>query len=589
MCQGCAQRPEAYQARGWCYQCKPGTKGRPLPCRRCGTSGDYWAAGLCRRCHRLAPQLPEACRDCLAWGATRTLRWLCAACVSWRHRHPGTGECISCHRDLTLNEHQACRLCWTQTHDQARAGLPRDVLAASRAGQQLSFANMGDPRNGYRPRPRRDYRRPTDQVRPPAPVSEREEPLAPEDLPAPGPDQLDLFERDPVTESARRFGFGDPPSNRFAAQLDHHALDHAARHGWSSRQTRRTRITLRVLQARHRIQAPPVSASQLLELRAYGLPTRLALTMLADHGLLLQDRPPPLHAWFARQLAGLPEPMASELRTWFDVLHRGSTTPPRSRPRHDVTIRTRTQWAMPTLRAWAAAGHRSLREITREDVLAVLPAEGSARVKLGVALRSIFTTLKGHRVLFLNPMARMRIGNLERRVPMPIDTEPIRAVFDSPDPATAAITGLIAVHGLRPREVCALLLVDILDSRVMLPDRTILLAPATQARLTAWLTYRHHRWPGSINPHFLIHTKSATTLEQVRVPWLTAKLGMSASSLRRDRILAEVHAGGDARRLCDFFGVTISTAEHYASTLNHPDLDDSPTDAPASSSNRSPR
>ena len=116
--------------------------------------------------------------------------------------------------------------------------------------------------------------------------------------------------------SARRFGFGDPPSNRFAAQLDHHALDHAARHGWSSRQTRRTRITLRVLQARHRIQAPPVSASQLLELRAYGLPTRLALTMLADHGLLLQDRPPPLHAWFARLSEGGTDIDPLQRRPW---------------------------------------------------------------------------------------------------------------------------------------------------------------------------------------------------------------------------------------------------------------------------------
>ena len=49
---------------------------------------------------------------------------------------------------------------------------------------------------------------------------------------------------------------------------------------------------------------------------------------------------------------------------------------------------------MPTLRAWAASGHRSLREITRADILAVLPFEATARFKLGAALRSIFSTLK---------------------------------------------------------------------------------------------------------------------------------------------------------------------------------------------------
>ena len=64
----------------------------------------------------------------------------------------------------------------------------------------------------------------------------------------------------------------------------------------------------------------------------------------------------------------------------------------------------------------------------------------------------------------------------------------------------------------------------------------------------------------------------------MRVPWLSDKLAMSAHALRRDRILAEVHAGGDERRICDFFGVCITTAEHYTATMNHPDLDDFTTE-----------
>lgn len=575
MCQGCGRRPEPYQARSWCYDCKPGTNGRPLPCRRCGSTEDHWAAGLCRRCHPHAPQLPDSCLDCFAWGVTRLRKWLCAGCTSWRHRYPGTGQCISCHRDLALNKHQACRLCWTQTFNQAQAGLPRDVLAANRDGQQLWFANMGDPRNGYRPHPRRDYRRPQDQVHHPGQDTGRAEPATrrAELHPAHDPDQLDLFAYDRIETPARRFGFGEPPSSRFAALLDQHALDHAERHGWSERQTIHTRITLRVLQAKHRIQQPPIRASDVIELMGHGLRTRLALTVLADNGLLIDDRVPPLQPWFARQLAGLPEPMTTELKTWFDVLHTGSKTPPRSRPRNDGTIKTRILWAMPTLHAWTAAGHRSLREITREDVAAALPAAGSPRAKLGAALRSIFGTLKSHRVLFVNPIAGIPVGNLERRLPMPIDTRRIRTAFDSSDPATAVITTLVGIHGLRPREACALLLVDVRDNRIRLPERTILLAPATRAKIDNYLAYRRDRWPGSINPHLLIHTKSATTLEQVRVPWLTDKLGMPASTLRQDRILAEAQAGGDLLLICDFFGVTIATAEHYASTLNHPDLD----------------
>lgn len=582
MCQRCGLKPQAYHGRRFCYDCKPGTNGRPLPCRRCGATGDYWSERLCRRCHQHAPQLPESCRDCLAWGATRTLKWLCAACASWRHLHPGTGECISCHRDLAINEHKACRLCWFQTFlYQAQAGLPRDVLAANPGSQQLWLANMANPRNGYRPHPRRDYSNPRDQIHPPG-----QEPV-PAGSPAPDPEQLDLFAYDRVEATARRFGFGEPPSSRFAAMLDQYVVDHAQQHGWTDRQTIRTRITLRVLQARHRIVAGPIKASDVLDLTSLDLSVRLALAVLADNHLLNDDRVPPLRSWFARQIQGLPEPMVGELQTWFDVLHYGSTTPPRSRPRHDVTIKTRTLWVIPTLRAWAEAGHLSLREITREDIFAVLPAQGTPRVKLGNALRSIFTTLKRHHVLFVNPVARIRIGNLERGVPMPLDTAPIREAFESIDPTTAAITTLIAIHGLRPSEACALTLTDVRDHRVLLPNRTIRLAPATQARLDAYLAHRRTQWPGSINPHFLIHSRSAATLEQVKVPWLTDKLGMSANALRQDRILAEVHAGGDLRQICDFFGVTIATAEHYASTINHPELDDFTTD-PTGSRTRTP-
>lgn len=593
MCEGCGLKPQSYQARRWCYDCKPGTNGRPLPCRRCGATGDYWSKGLCRRCHQFAPQLPDSCRDCLAWGATRTLKWLCAACAGWRHRNPETSKCISCHRELALNEHNACRLCWRQTfYFQAQSGLQRDVLAANRGGQQLWLANMSGHRHGYRPHRRRDYRRTQDQVHSGTrltddPIGDPIDDLVDESFVPHDPDQLDLFAYHPIEDPARSFGFGEPPSSRFAALLDQHALDHAQQFGWTKRQTRRAQITLRVLQARHHIQTPPIKASDVEELTTHGLSIRLAMLVLDDNGLLDDDRVPPLHSWFARQIEHLPDPMTDELRIWFDVLHYGSTTPPRSRPRHAVTIKTRTLWAMPTLTAWADAGHQSLREITREDILAVLPGEGTPRVKLGNALRSILTTLKRHRVLFVNPMARMRIGNLERRVPMPIDTSRIRAAFDSEDRTTAAITTLIGIHGLRPREACALLLVDVRDNRIVLPDRTILLAPATKARLDAYLAYRRQQWPSSINPHFLVHFRSATTLEQVRVPWLTDKLGMSANALRQDRILAEVHSGGDLRRICDFFGVTITTAEYYASTINHPDLNDFTTE-PASSRTDTP-
>lgn len=576
MCEGCGLKPQSYHGRRWCYDCKPGSKGRPFPCRRCGSVGDYWAERLCRRCHQYAPQLPDSCRDCVAWGARRAQKWLCEACVSWRRLHPHTGPCSSCGQTLSLNDHHACRLCWQQTRYQAERGEPRDVALANRHGQQLAFANMASSQSGYRPRPRRDFRQP--KHRTPAPEQARSDPR-----PSPDPDQLDLFAFHPIEDPARRYGFGEPPSPRLAARLDQDACEHAQRHGWSERQTTRARIGLRVLQGMHTLQATPINATDVITLVGLGLPGRGVLAILEANGVLRQDRPPRIHAWFADQIRDLPEPMTSELLTWFNVLYRGSTTPPRSRPRSNPTILTRTRWAMATLRIWADAGHQSLREITREDVLAVLPAQGTARATLGAALRSIFTTLKRHHVLFINPIARMRIGNIERRIPLPLDTARLRAAFNSPDPVTAALTALIGIHGLRPREACDLQLIDVRDSRLHLPDRTIVVATAAKVRLDTYLDHRQRRWPGTINPHFFVHTRSATTTGPVQTPWLTVKLGMSAQALRQDRIVDEVQATGDLRRICDFFGVTMATAEYYATTLNHPDLNGFTTEPAISS------
>jgi hypothetical protein len=126
----------------------------------------------------------------------------------------------------------------------------------------------------------------------------------------------------------------------------------------------------------------------LTQLRLASGPVR---EVLAEAGLLDDDRVLAIHAWFIRATAGLPEPMASELRTWFEVMTNGSTTPPRSRPRQPRTVEQKLRWALPALRAWAGAGHTSLREITREQVLAALPGSGTARATTGQGLRSVFT------------------------------------------------------------------------------------------------------------------------------------------------------------------------------------------------------
>lgn len=50
-------------------------------------------------------------------------------------------------------------------------------------------------------------------------------------------------------------------------------------------------------------------------------------------------------------------------------------------------------------------------------------------------------------------------------------------------------------------------------------------------------------------------------------------MGMTAQQGREDRILHELHAsGGDLRRICDMFGLSIAGASRCSSVLAHPDL-----------------
>lgn len=586
ICVGCGVKPQAYRGRELCYDCKPGGRGRPRPCRRCGATGDYWTSGLCRRCHRYAPHRPESCRDCDAWGVARTDKWLCRGCKGWRNWNKGrTGPCIGCHRFRTINKRGACRLCWLHAKQHRGPGETAaavDVVAANRHGQQLMLANMSSSKNGYRPHPRHNRPRPhlrlTDRV--PLDVSCR----LPDRTIAAG--QLSLLAWAPVIDAARRRGVPHPPNEVLAEQLDELVVSHAARHSWTAAMRQHARIGMRVLLGARQITALPVRASDVRHLAAMKFSTGPILNVLHDAGLLDDDRRQrQIQAWFDHRVADLPAPMTSELGTWLDVLHNGSTTPPRSRPRAAVTVRLRLRWALPVLRGWVAAGHTSLREITREHVLEVLPAAGNPRTKIGCAFRSIFTTLKAHKVIFINPMARIEVGNFERRTPLPADPTRLRDILAAPAPPDAALAALAVFHGLRPRELRELQLIDYRDGQLQLPDRTIRLAAPVRAKLDAYLRYRRERWPNTLNPHFFVHFLSAPTLGPVKFYWVNDHLGVAARDLRQDRIVDEaISTRGDIRRICDFFGVCTGTAEHYVSVLANPspDLDRADTDASGS-------
>ncbi|MGH2736528.1 MAG: hypothetical protein ACRDKZ_13190, partial [Actinomycetota bacterium] len=536
--------------RGWAgLQCLP-------PCRRCGSSDDYYSAGLCARCHQYGPKGPESCGDCFAWGRFAN-RGLCVCCYWWRRKYLERGPCRVCGHDVALKD-GVCRLCCKQAAVARRPHKPLAIEDANRFGQQLFFGEMRRSKSPSTPRADRARMEPLTRPRPIRPVAYR---------------QLLLFELPRDLEAARRVGFPAPPDPRVAAVLDQVVTDHAGAHGWGRALIEHVRRSLRILLALQDTPGASIRASEVGALASIGFGGDSVLDVLAAAGLLDDDRIPRLERWFDQQIAGLPEDMARELRVWFDVMRHGSKIPPRSRPRADNTIRAQLWGALPALRIWASE-RGSLREISRADVLAVLPGSGTPRAVIAQGLRSIFRVLKAHKVVFVNPTARMRSGSPEKRVPLPVDdVTGLREALDSDNPTRAALAALSAFHALRCGQLCDLRLTDVRSGRLHLDGRELPLAAPVRDRLAAYLDYRERRWPHTANPHVFVHYKTAPNTGPVTNWWVNKTLGMSAQAIREDRILDEVRAtAGDLRRVCDFFGLSVGGALRYTATVDQPGI-----------------
>jgi hypothetical protein len=131
-------------------------------------------------------------------------------------------------------------------------------------------------------------------------------------------------------------------------------------------------------------------ASLIKELAVLDTPSRIIQEFLTSLGLVIDDREPAIVAWFASKITGLPEQMIREPRLLFEVMWHGhASSAPRSHVRHENTIRTRLNLALPALHSWTGRGHESLRKITRRDahdVLDAFPTDGLSRLMTGSAL-----------------------------------------------------------------------------------------------------------------------------------------------------------------------------------------------------------
>ncbi|MEV4734935.1 hypothetical protein [Saccharopolyspora sp. NPDC049426] len=465
---------------------------------------------------------------------------------------------------MPLGDHGACRLCWHQALHERSTGEPFDLADANRFGQQLFLANMHyQPRGATRAKHHRRFRASAVARG----ITRVETEFTPVDS-----QQLALFWiRPDLTRIATLPAAPDPAMSHYCDAVLH---EHAARHGWSTRLINVVGQSLDVLQAFQATSGAKIVASEAASLLTQrGLTVDSTLEVLAAANLLDDDRIPGTRNHFLVKTERLPATMRTQLDTWYTVMAEGSTTPPRRKPRNHKTIRAQLNGMLPILQKWADAGHDSLAEIDKDDVVTALPESGPARQVAHQGLRSLFRILKARKVVFINPTTGVPAGPQGQTLPLPVDTAVICDALNAPHPARALAVALVAFHGLTARQISTIRLTDVGDGRLRLDGRSIPLAGPVQARLTAYLDFREQRWPTTTNPYLIVNRRSAPRVDPVdhRYPWHRYPLG--PRSLREDRILHEIHAtGGDVRRICDLFGLSITAAMRYNAVLEHPDL-----------------
>ena len=494
-----------------------------------------------------------SCPDCGAWGVTARYGWMCVACRSWREKYGAPARCPTCGRSVPLGLAGSCRLCHKQRNLAARL-LGRRIETVSLAeanahGQQLFIAGTWRPAGT----PRREYQHKT----------------VPADMTLLRPAahrQLVLLDAPRDLRLGMQDGFPPPPDLALAAAFSEFTRDHAARYGWLKSKTALTQRAIRIMLGIQDTPGAPIRRSDVMLLTQIKHPAATVAEVLAA-GMLEEDRQPPVVRWFDVTVASLPAPMRQELGTWLQTMRNGRTSAPRLRPRSDQTVRSQLTFALPALKTWATA-HASLREISRSDVLAVLPPSGPPRATTVQGLRSIFRALKAAKLVFSDPTFRIHVPAAQFQIPPAVDLATMRDALNSPRPARAAIAALLGFHAIRIGHLCAIQLTDVRDGRLHIGEQVILLAPPARERLSAYLSYRTATWPASINPHLFIHARSWTSTRPAASAWIAKQLGMSAQHIRLDRILDEAQAtSGDVRALCDLFGMSIANAARYATAI----------------------
>ncbi|MFI7020624.1 site-specific integrase [Streptomyces sp. NPDC050164] len=389
-----------------------------------------------------------------------------------------------------------------------------------------------------------------------------------------GPGQLRLFDTHRDLTRFRR------PSTHEQWLTEALAVDHIARawhaaeaasdaHGWSVRLLAEVRTTLLTALC-CRPADEPVRYSELQPLAAARrLPVERTAALLAELGMLDDDRPSSLDRAFDRQLNSVAPAIRADTEDWLRHLLNGTH---RTRPRSRETVGEYLRTAAPLLIAWSNS-HDHLREITADDVrqsLAALPA-GSARTQALISLRSLFRYLRSQRRIFRNPTTRLAPGGVSLSAILPLsetDYQQVVAAAATPEHRLALV--LAAVHAARPGDIRRLQLddVDLGDRRITVAGHVRQLDDLSLKVIKDYLVHRRARWPSTANPHLLVSGRTAYDTRPVTSYYINNLFrGHKATldRLRMDRWLEEaLNRGPDPLHLAAVFGISTASAIRYA-------------------------
>jgi integrase len=514
---------------------------------------------------------PRSCLHCQAWGfGTR-----CPGCRGWRDKQENydTGDCTRCQCEDVLLREGLCRGCCLdislhgidtreQTWRQLMLGAPFTFKTTIRHAYLRH--EPGTP--GSQPY----WKRPQ---APPRTVSEHRL--------APGQEPLFPMRRDwsrvgalPLAELPAL----TPGDDELIAELQAEMEDQQ----WSEGPLTYGLRSLRVLASWLGTEAPiPEEDIQALAVDARRGPGPRLAQFLDNKGLLIpavrkdaaQHRVEALLAEYTGQIA-------DELRLWVTVLRGGG------RWEHPATtwatIRRYLTYLRPVLTGWSASGISTLREISRDDMRAVLDTfKGRSAEAVHVASRSLFRALKQERVVFTDPTRGLTVATV-RKVPRAISSDLLKGVIDrTPSPAGQFVVALVAVHALGASEITRLMTseLDLSKGRLTVrrPGRRhlIYLDEFTHGLAADWLRERHRRWPLSSNPHLIVSQISAmdangTAVSPATIKYIFRQLGLNSRQVRIDRIFHEAQLTADPLHLIRLFGISEVTAVRYVQAA-HPE------------------